>query len=185
MVALRQVSRWTLIAAILFSGFDGCSRSPHDKSFRPEALIVCPGATKTKWLKFEGTDQLSYEIAVEYPADTILSCISTQLLVKGWHPLKEDFWNPGLLSSPVRGWTQFVDATVRPEATVDQWAAQWSNTSGDVVWYSLRYVYPPGDRQRLAVNAGLIPAKIAKKMSRALNRFKQGRVRHRKRASPR
>jgi hypothetical protein len=105
-------------------------------------------------VKFEGTDQLSYQIEVEYPAVSIVSCISTQLAEKGWRPLKEDYWNPGLPSSHVRGWTQFVDASVHPEATVDQWAAQWENAAGNLVWYSMRYVYPPGDRRRLAVNAG-------------------------------
>lgn len=129
---------------------------------------MCPGAQAVSWVRFEGTDQLGYQANVEYPADSIISCISKKLSESGWRPLKEDFWNPGLPSSHVRGWTQFTDATVHPEATVDQWASQWENATGDVVWYSLRYVYPPGDRHRLAVNAGLVPVNIAKKMSKVL-----------------
>jgi hypothetical protein len=165
MTVLRRMSRFTLAAAFLFSGLNGCSRVTHEvTSLHSDALVVCPGAKQTNWVKFEGTDQLSYQIEVEYPASSIVSCISAQLKEKGWRPLQEDYWNPGLPSSQVRGWTQFFNPTARPEATVDQWAAQWENAAGDVVWYSLRYVYPPGDRHRLAVNAGLIPANIAKKM---------------------
>lgn len=146
-----------------------CGPSAHQETPRhSDALIVCPGAQAVSWVRFEGTDQLGYQANVEYPADSIISCISKKLSESGWRPLKEDFWNPGLPSSHVRGWTQFTDATVHPEATVDQWASQWENATGDVVWYSLRYVYPPGDRHRLAVNAGLVPVNIAKKMSKVL-----------------
>ncbi len=147
-----------LLACLWFS-----SAYPHQDTPRhAEALIVCPGAKQTKWVKFEGTDQLSYQIEADYPASSIVSCISAQLKEKGWRPLQEDFWNPGLPSSHVRGWTNFVDATVHPEATIDLWAAEWESEAGDIAWYSLRYVYPPGDRHTLAINAGLIPANMAK-----------------------
>jgi len=165
MAVLRGMSRLTLAAAFLFSGLNGCARGAHQDTPRhAEALIVCPGAKQANWLKFEGSDQLSYQIEVEYPASSIVSCISTQLREKGWRPLQEDFWNPGLPSSHVRGWTQSVDATVHPEATVDAWVAQWENEAGDIVWYSLTYKYPPGDRYSLTVHAGFVPASIAKKM---------------------
>jgi hypothetical protein len=167
MAALRRMSRLALATAFLFSGLNGCTRGTHQDTPRhAEALIVCPGAKQTNWVKFEATDQLSYQIEVEYPASSIVSYISAQLKEKGWRPLQEDYWNPGLPSSHVRGWTQFVDATVHPEATVDAWVAQWENETGDLVWYYLAYRYPPGDRHTLAVNAGLIPANIAKKMTK-------------------
>ena len=168
MIALRGMSAINCsLLLLLFSGLNGCSRGAHqDHSLHPEALIVCPGAEHVNWVRFEGTDQLGYQLEIEYPANGVVSCISSQLKKTGWRPLPEDYWNPGLPSSHVRGWAQFVDATAHPDATVDQWAAQWENAAGDVVWYSLRYVYPPGDRHRLAVNAGLIPANIAKKMSK-------------------
>ncbi len=167
MGALREMSRLAFATAFLFSSLNGCARGTHQDTPRhDEALIVCPGAKQPRWVKFEGTDQLGYQIEVGYPASSIVSCISGQLKEKGWRPLKEDYWNPGLPSSHVRGWTNFVDATVHPEATVDQWAAEWENEAGDIVWYSLRYVYPPGDRHTLAVNAGFVPANIAKKMTK-------------------
>ena len=167
MAALQGTSRLALATALLLFGLSGCMRGPRRAFPRStDALIVCPGAKQTNWVKFEGTDQLSYQVEVEYPASSVVSCISAQLQEKGWRPLQEDYWNPALPSSHVRGWTNFVDATVHPEATVDTWAAQWENESGDIAWYYLAYRYPPGDRYSLAVHAGLIPANIAKKMPR-------------------
>jgi hypothetical protein len=149
---------------VLASGLAACRHG--STAQHTDALIVCPGAERVSWEQFQGTDQLAYQVKIEYPADSIIACISKQLSENGWQPLKEDFWNPGLPSSHVRGWTQFTDATVHPEATVDAWASQWQNQAGDIVWYSFRYVYPPGDRHTLDINAGFVPANIAKKMAK-------------------
>jgi hypothetical protein len=106
-----------LILPIAFVlGFGACNQ---DTAFRTDALIVCPGAEAVTWRKFRGTDQLAYRMKVEYPAEGTIACISKKLSENGWQPLKEDFWNPGLPSSHVRGWAQFADASVDPEATVD------------------------------------------------------------------
>jgi hypothetical protein len=152
------------LASVLALALTACGpSSTHQETPRhTDALIVCPGAEAVSWVRFEGADQLGYQAKVEYPADSIISCISKRLSENGWQPLKEDFWNPGLPSSHVRGWTQFTDATVHPEATVDAWASQWQNQGGDIAWYFLQYRYPPKDRYTLFVNAGFIPADKAK-----------------------
>jgi hypothetical protein len=151
------------LASVLALALTAFGPSTHQEMPRhTDALIVCPGAESVNWVRFEGTDQLGYQVKVEYPADSIISCISKTLDENGWQPLREDFWNPGLPSSHVRGWTQFTDATVHPEATVDSWASQWQNQAGDVAWYFLQYRYPPKDRYTLFVNAGFIPANKAK-----------------------
>lgn len=134
-----------------------------ERPLHPNVLIVCKGAIDAKWTTSQGSDQLSYQVKVEYPANSILSCISKALKETGWRPLRDDYWNPGLPSSHVRGWTQFADATVPPTATVDQWVAQWEDKTGNIAWYVLRYRYPPGDRCTLTVYAGFVPADIAKK----------------------
>lgn len=144
----------------------GCGRSHRKASTHPEALVVYPGATRVVYAKWRGTDQLSYRVAVEYPADSVLSYISEQLKSENWRVLVDDYWNPGLPSSQVRGWTQFADARVNPEATVDHWLGEWQNQEGDVAWYSLQYRYPPGDRYTLMVRAGFIPANPTKKLLR-------------------
>jgi len=159
----HTVLQRALVASLVVVGLAACCPSIQQETPQhTEALIVCPGAEEVNWVRFEGTDQLRYQIKVEYPADGIVSCISKRLSENGWQPLKEDFWNPGLPSSYVRGWTQHADATVYPEATVDAWANQWRNQSGDVAWYFLQYRYPPHDRHTLFVNAGFIPASEAK-----------------------
>jgi hypothetical protein len=145
---------------VLASGLAACRHA--NTAHHTDAMIVCPGAEGVNWEQFQGTDQLAYRVKVEYPADSIIACISKKLSENGWQPLKEDFWNPGLPSSQVRGWTHSTDATVHPEATVDAWATQWQNQAGDVAWYFLQYRYPPHDRHTLFVNAGFIPANKAK-----------------------
>ena len=159
---------WMVATTFLLFGTYGCARGTHQSvPHHPEALIIYPGAKETNWVKFEGTDQLSYQIAAEYPADGVVAYISAQLKEKRWQPLQEDFWNPGQPSSHVRGWVRFADATVHPEATVDAWAGQWRNDTDDIVWYYLTYKYPPGDRHSLAVNAGFVPASIARKVPKS------------------
>lgn len=141
-------------------GLSGCWRG--NTAHHTDALIVCPGAERVDWGWFQGTDQLAYQVKVGYPADSTIACISKKLSANGWQPLKEDFWNPGLPSSQVRGWTHFTDVMVHPEAGVDAWVAQWQNQAGDVAWYYLQYRYPSQDRYTLFVNAGFIPANKAK-----------------------
>ena len=153
------------LAAVLALALTACGRwKPKDTLHHTDALIVCPGAKSIYWTWFHGEDQLGYQVDAEYPADGVISCISRQLSANGWQPLSYDICNPNRPSSQVTGWTQFMDATVHPEATVDQWGAQWQNQTGDIAWYLLQYTYPPGDRLTVSVHAGLIAADIAKKM---------------------
>jgi hypothetical protein len=155
-----------LLAAFVAWGQGGCGHGNRSvEEPRLNALVVCPNATEVFWKKSETTDQVSYRVLVAYPADSVLSCISKELSQKGWQALKEDFWNPGIPSSHVRGWTQFADTSVQPQANVDQWLGQWKNQTGDVLWYSLQYRYPPGDRNHLTVAAGFIPAGTANKIA--------------------
>jgi len=160
-----MLQRFASIGVLVACGQAGCGRRGHDDVARDGVTLdACPGAADIKRTSVEGTTQLSYRVAADYPAEGILMCINSQLREKEWRALEDDFWNPGLSSSHVRGWTHFVDSTVQPDATVDQWSGQWVNQTGDIVWYSLRYSYPPSDRHNLMVFAGYIPADIAGKM---------------------
>lgn len=153
-----------LASAFLLCGLTACRR--HLPSYS-DALLVYPQAREIRWTKFNGTDQLIYQLKVDYPAYNFILWISDQLKAKRWQVRNEDYRNPGLPTSEVRGWTQFADATVQPQATVDQWHGQWENESGDIVEYVLRYQYPPGDRYTLKVIAILTPASLAKKVPKA------------------
>lgn len=161
MAAERLRPRLLLASVFLLFGLTACQRqAPHYS----EALMVYPGANQVRWTKLHGTDQLVYQVKVDYPADSVISWISDQLKAKGWQARDGDYWNPGLPTSQVRGWTHFDDATVQPFATVDGWLGQWENGSGDIAEYVLRYQYPPGDRYTLNVYAIFTPASMAKKI---------------------
>ncbi|HEV2297177.1 MAG TPA: hypothetical protein VGR72_01520 [Candidatus Acidoferrales bacterium] len=132
-----------------------------------EALIVLPSSSDVKYAKVQGTFQLTYKVRVGYPAKTALNRISEKLRQQGWKPLKQDFFNPAIPSSLVRGWTQFADQTTTPETRVTQWMAEWQDLHQDIVSYTLRYRYPTTDNEYprdLAVAAIFIPAPIAIKM---------------------
>ena len=153
-----------VIAAIVL--LLGCN-SAHEKEAGnySDSLIVAPGAQNIRYTKLYGTDQILYEIKAEYPAKAVLEEITKKLEKKGWKALPEDYLNPGLPSSHVRGWTDFIDGRKSPERKVYQWLAQWENKNGDILWCTLRYSYPRSanpNLKDLTVSEAFIPAKIAK-----------------------
>ncbi|HET6456484.1 MAG TPA: hypothetical protein VFI02_18930 [Armatimonadota bacterium] len=148
-----------LVTAFLVAGY--IFTRPSD----PSALVLLPWATDVHAAKFKGTDQLQYKLTEAYPAKSALTHISEQLQSQGWKPLKEDYLNPGLPSSHVRGWTRFLDGTQQPEQEVRQWMADWTNARGDVVRYGLKYRWPLNgkeDLKTLSVTAIYIPADLAR-----------------------
>ena len=153
----------TIVIGCLFLG--GCTVSNEEQGANfSDSLIVVSGAQKIRYIKFEGTGQLFFEIKVDYPAKTVLEEISKKLESKGWQHLPEDYLNPGLASSHVRGWTDFIDATKSPRRKVYQWLAQWKNKNGDILWCTLNYSYPlttKPDLKDLTVSEAFWPAKLA------------------------
>jgi hypothetical protein len=142
-----------------------CSPSKNDNPLKySDALIVLKGAKGLFYSRFHGTDQLFYKINATYPANQEINGLYEKLEAKGWRPLKEDYLNPGLPSSHVRGWTDFIDGTKKPERQVHQWLAQWESMNKDILWCTLRYSYPEGknaDLDNLEVSLIFIPAKLA------------------------
>lgn len=155
----------SLIFLIIVFGISHVN-AENDKSLNfSDALIVLPAAQNVRHVKFEGTDQLSYKLIVDYPADKIIRAISENLESKGWDAMEEDYLNPGLPSSHVKGWTSFIDATKQPERCVHQWLAQWENKRHDIAWYAFRYEYPKDkspDMKTLYVYSVFIPAPLVK-----------------------
>lgn len=134
----------------------------------PTALIMLPGARDLLQSEEGGVQKMSYKLIQKYPAKAALNSISAGLSSQGWKPLKEDFLNPGLPSSHVRGWGDFTDSS-RPggRQEVRQWIGDWRNAKGDVVNYGLQYRWPsdkPKDLDTLHVAASLVPAQTAKEM---------------------
>jgi hypothetical protein len=156
---------WLLsFAAIVY--FAGCDKSFDKKPKNyPDALILLPNAKGVKYYELGGSFQLTYKIATEYPATDSIATISNQLKQNNWIALKEDYLNPGLSSSHVRGWTSFKDSTKKPPQIVHQWIADWENQTGEVIRYWFLYQYESGkpkDLRHLTVTAIFIPAPLAK-----------------------
>jgi hypothetical protein len=131
-------------------------------------LIPLKGAATVRFDK-GAYDSLAvaYGLNEKYPARDVLSQIAGRLKKLGWEPLKEDWLNPGLPSSHVRGWAEYVDGTVKPERQVHAWQAEWKNGAGDVVAYSFQYSYPrngKADLQSLWVNGSWYAASAVAKM---------------------
>ena len=147
----------SLICVIPF----GCGQSAGEFS---DALITVKGALDTKYVDRQGMGQLIYQLEVDYPASHIIGAFSTALHKKGWTPLVDDYLNPGHPSSHVRGWGAFVDATTTTPQTIHQWHAQWENSNGDIVGYTLRYSYPQGEApqlETLLLIGNFMPAALA------------------------
>ena len=92
---------------------------------------------------------VSYELAQEYPAMQTIEHISTRLVRFGWEPLRNDWLNPGITSSHIRGWTEHVDATETSPSRRLTWRGQWKDRIGNVVEYTFMYDIPPKGRQSL------------------------------------
>jgi hypothetical protein len=82
---------------------------------------------------------VSYTIQAEYPALNVVNEIVTRAAVSGWEPLSEDFFNKGIPTSHVRGWTSYLDLSRSPQAAMHQWQSGWRNADGDLLEYSLWY----------------------------------------------
>jgi hypothetical protein len=125
-------------------------------------LIVLDGATMVhRDPGAYGSYHVAYAVTVPHPATNVIQQVSSRLAALGWKPRKDDWLNPGLPSSHVRGWTDFGDRTRTPAQHVHQWKAQWQDQSGNIVDYSLNYTYPmsgPPNLNSLWVNASWYPA---------------------------
>ncbi len=97
-----------------------------------------------------GSIQYSYKMKADYPATSVITEISNQLKTAGWQPLKEDYLNPGLPSSHVRGWTYFEDASRPPTRKVHQWMGSWEDKYGNIVTYICKYEYPKNEKKNLS-----------------------------------
>jgi hypothetical protein len=151
-----------LISCLLIQGCN--SSNEKDAAKYSDSLIVVAGAKDLHYTKLEGTDQILYIVEAEYPANSVLQEIFQKLEAKGWRPFQEDYLNPGLPSSHVRGWTDFIDATKKQRKKVYQWLAQWENKNHDILWCTLRYSYPDVGKPNLSdltVSKVFIPSKIA------------------------
>ena len=160
-----------LLVASAMELVGGCHRRSDTERKHSESLLVAPSAINPKYLTYsDGREQLTYIVDTDYPAEPTISFISAELLKRHWEPLREDFLNPGLPSSQVRGWMQYEDASREPRTSVRTWACDWEDGAHNITRYDLKYRYPmtgahdPPDSRMLHVMALYVPAVVAEKM---------------------
>ena len=127
------------------------------------ALVAPPKARELVRQKEHGMDTVQYRVTEPYPADATLSFIRSAVEARGWRTLKEDFLNPGLPSSHVKGWGTVIDGTVTPNQTRHSWHAQWTNRHGDMLLYHLDYHCALEDRlhsDEVVVSAAFLPKAV-------------------------
>lgn len=132
------------VAALLVAAFlSGCAwLAEVDPGELPVYLQPLPGATEVRAAQADEEDAaIEYKLRACYPAQEQLARISERLPA-GWKPRKEDFLNPGVTTSHVRGWMQYPDMTRTPETQVYHWAGEWENAKGSILSYDLMYRTP-------------------------------------------
>lgn len=160
------------IALLLVVIIYGCqTKSSQDPKKYSESLIILSGATNIDYAKVNKTDQVTFNLKADYPAAGIIDQLLKGTSDMGWTPLKEDFLNPGLPTSIVRGWSYYEDASRKPYTKVHSWQTDWQNKNGDVLIYRLRYRYPLNSQPEMSsmsVIAIYIPAPLAETMKVSL-----------------
>ena len=165
---MKNLSFSLALLAVLVSGCQ--TKANQDPKNYSESLIVLSGATNINYAKVNNTDQVTYNLRAAYPAPEVTDQLLKKTNDMGWTPLKEDFMNPGLPTSIVRGWSDYEDASRKPNTKVYSWQTDWQNKNGDVLIYGLKYRYPLNsqpDMLSLNVVAIYIPAKLAETMKKA------------------
>lgn len=130
------------------------------KSVYSDSLVVVPGAKEIRFDKLFGTDQLTYSLTTEFPAQDFITVIKEKLKSRGWLPMEYYFFNPGTPTAHVRGWTKFQDYSKEHPEQVHQWVGDWKNDKGEVVTYALSYRYRSDklpDLRTLSVTAVYFP----------------------------
>jgi len=157
-----------LLSVVIFFGCQTkSSQNPKDYS---DSLVLLPTAANIYYGKVNNTDQVWYTLKADYPATAVINELQKKIDDKGWSTLKEDYLNPGLPTSAVRGWTKFEDVSKQPNTVVHSWNSDWQNKNGDVLRYHLNYRYPINsqpDMTSLTVVAIYVPSEIAKAIRQA------------------
>lgn len=140
----------------------------------PKVLLVYPHATGVSHSANGPSDQLTYHVEVKFPASNVIGWISYKLQKEGWEPLTNDFSNPQLPSSHVRGWGEVLYGPNRPGNCVHVWMGDWSNPSGDIVHYDFRYEQGERctpDATDLKVTAMYVPSAAAQRARQVMEDY--------------
>ncbi|HEY0158043.1 MAG TPA: hypothetical protein VGF28_12220 [Thermoanaerobaculia bacterium] len=124
--------------AVLLLACQGESVTPPEVA---AALQPYPGSKVLKSGERGAASHVAYEVAVPYPAEPVLEFIRGRLPPR-FRPRNEDFMNPGVPTSHVRGWTDYADHSRKPHSWVHHWAGEWEDSGGNILSYDLMYRSP-------------------------------------------
>jgi len=176
--AVSRQMRHTLVLVAIILATVACNPAKYDVPARDlPAPLAPPTGAKVKLSRVVAQAAgVEYEYEEPYPAKRLLTHMASQIS-PNWQPRKEDFLNPGIPTSHVRGWVDYVDATTRPETRVHMWSSEWENESGDILSYSLLYRSPNSEESRLgpttqhvSVHASITPRDQMDAMRRSLRK---------------
>src|SRR5215212_413520 len=128
-----SMRRLVVVAALALALAPACQRKFTTPVKSSPELIVFPGAANVS----AAGDSLSYDLDVPYPAREQIDLIADHLQDGAWRPLQR--------SDYARGWSDFVDQSQH----IYQWMAEWRNSQGDLVTYTLQYRYPASESPEL------------------------------------
>ena len=161
-----------LVACIVLAAGCGRLRDSTDVSSRSDAMVLLDGAQELQYFKNHDSvgrtdsEQISYIITAEYPAEDVVCKVTEHLAKHGWRALRRTHDDSRTPSSFVQGWRQTVNRRGRPdEYHVDLWDAEWVNADGDLLSYSLTYRYPAKgsrDTSRMRIGGLWTPNRLAK-----------------------
>jgi hypothetical protein len=126
-------------------------------------FFVPPDAQNVREQSRQNVVEVAYSVATPYPAGRFICELENAVAHDRWHGLREDFMNPGLPTSLIRGWNDIVNGLKKPETHVHGWSSEWLNDEGELLSYWLRYEYPEGAKPALGtlqVQAVRWPAKV-------------------------
>ena len=165
MLSVSQTGRllWFAVALTCFTLISACTQSADGErqSPGPAGIFVPERAKDLERHERRGIREVTYQVPEAYPASQFLCELTDYLDQHTWSAVREDALNPGTPSGVIRGWTDFEDATRKPEMHVHAWASQWLNDRGELLTYGLTYEYQEGSRPDLStlrVSAFLWPA---------------------------
>jgi hypothetical protein len=153
----------------------------------PPELVVATGARDiVSGARPDGAIELTNRLDEPFPAENLLRQVRAAFPADQWHPLAKDWLNPEIPTSHSRGWTDFQDGTKHPETWVHAWSADWRDSKGNMVLYSLRYdskppyvearrpiivsdpaLLAPPDNSDLRVSAAWFPVEVVNRLRKA------------------
>lgn len=129
---MHRILIWLLLPVLVFLSCD---------QRHPPGFIVLAGAEGVKTFYVRGIDKSIYRVHAAFPAEKIISEISTQMEKNGWQAMDKLYLYPDVPSGKVQGWTYYEQAK-RTGFMVYEWTTDWHDKNNNIASYALQYRDP-------------------------------------------